>query len=1044
MMRWIVEWSMQLRLLMVAAAAALIFFGVTELRHMPLDTVPEFSRPYVEIQTEALGLSAEEVEAMITVPLEADMLNGVSWVEEIRSESIPGLSSIVLFFEADTDLLDARQLVQERLIEVFALPAVSKPPVMLQPVSSTSRFMKVGMTSDTRSLIELSVLARWTVVPRLMGVTGVANVSIWGQRRRQLQVLVEPARLREARVTLKQIIHSAGNALWASPLSFLDAANPGTGGWIETPNQRLGIQHKLPISTSEDLARVTVQGTNRSLGDLTRVAENHQPLIGDAIVDDAPALMLVVEKFPWANTVEVTQATEEALGALQLGLPGLEMDSSLFRPATYLELVTGNLASALAIAAVLVVVALVGLLSSWRTALISSIAVLVSGLVALTFLYLREVPVNLMIIAGIMVALAALIDDSIIDVQNIARRLRGQGKEGGETSTAKLVFEASLGMRGPIVYATLIGLLLVAPAYFMEGLAGSFGQPIALAYGLALLASMLVALMLTPALSLLLLRDAPSQASESPLFERLRGGFDRLLSRTTQASGTAFAAGVGAVGFAVLVGLMALAPSVDSLIPQFRERDILINLDAAPGTSEEAMRRIMTRASRELRSIPGVRTVSAHLGRAVMSDRVSDVNTGELWVSVDRTADYDATVASIRATASAYPGFDIDVETYLNERIGDVADHDEELVVRVYGENMSALRGKAEEVQQLLTRVEGVVEPEVEYPALHPSLQVEVNLANAQRYGLKPGDVRRAATTLLSGIEVGSLFEEQKVFDVVVWGAPGVRKSLSDVEELLIDAPNGTHVRLKDVTDMSIRPAPDAIRRDAVARYIDVSAGVEGRSLAAVSAEIEDRVRKEIEFPLEYRVELPGNLAERLASERRVAAFAIAAAIGILLLMQAAFGSWRLGIGFFFTQPVALLGGILAAFLSGGLASLGALLGLLGVYTIAVRNGFSLVQHYRDLERSERQSVCPELVQRGTRERMVPILMSAVVVALAFLPFAIYGNIAGHEILHPMAIVVLGGLASSTLVNLFVVPSLYLALGSGTESLELGLEGEAA
>ena len=390
MMRSIIGWSMQLRLLMVAAAAVLIFFGATELRHMPIDVVPEFSRPYVEIQTEALGLSADEVEAMITVPLEADMLNGVSWVEEIRSESIQGLSSIVMFFEPDVDLLDARQLVQERLIEVFALPAVSKPPVMLQPVSSSGRFMKVGMTSGEHSLIDLSVLARWTVVPRLMGVPGVANVSIWGQRRRQLQVQVDPHQLRDERVSLKQIVHTAGNALWASPLSFLDASNPGTGGWIETPNQRLGIYHQLPISTAEQLAKVTVQGTNRPLGDLTRVVENHQPLIGDAVIDGDPALMLVIEKFPWANTVEVTKATEDALSALALGLPGVDLDAQLFRPATYLELVGENLSSALLIGVVLMIAALGALLFSWRTALISSLAVVVSAIVAMTVLYARE------------------------------------------------------------------------------------------------------------------------------------------------------------------------------------------------------------------------------------------------------------------------------------------------------------------------------------------------------------------------------------------------------------------------------------------------------------------------------------------------------------------------------------------------------------------------------------------------------------------------------------------------------------------------------
>jgi Cu/Ag efflux pump CusA len=1041
MMRSIIGWSMQLRLLMVAAAAVLIFFGATELRQMPIDVVPEFSRHYVEIQTEALGLSADEVEAMITVPLEADMLNGVSWVEEIRSESIPGLSSIVLFFEPGVDVLDARQLVQERLIEVYTLPAVSTPPTMLQPVSSSGRFMKVGLTSDDHSLIDLSVLARWTIVPRLMGVPGVANVSIWGQRRRQLQVQVEPEQLRSEGVTLKQIVHTAGNALWASPLSFLDASNPGTGGWIETPNQRLMVQHLLPISTAEQLAKVTVQGTNRPLGSLTRVVENHQPLIGDAIVDDASALMLVVEKFPWANTVEVTEATEEALSNLALGMPGVDLNASLFRAATYLELVGENLSSALLIGVVLLVAALGVLLFNWRTALISSLAVLVSGIVALSVLYVQEVPINLMIVAGIMVALAALIDDAIIDIQNIARRLREQGE--GDKSRAKLIFEAAAESRGPIVYATLIMLMLVGPAYFMQGLWGAFVQPIAYAYAVALLASVVVALMLTPALSLLLL-DSSGEMNESPVAAGLRNGLGGIVASVTGASSPAMAAGVGALGVAVIVGLVVASPWGDqSSIPQFRERDILVNFDAAPGTSDEAMRRIILRANSDLRAIPGVRAVSAHLGRAVMSDRVTDVNSGEVWVSVDRTADYDATVATIRGTVMEYPGFDIDVDTYLNERILDVVNHDEDLVVRVYGQNMDELTAKAEEVMKVVARVDGVVEPEVQYPEVHPSLQVEVNLARARGHGLKPGDVRRAASTLLSGIEVGSLWENQKVFDVIVWGTPEIRRNLSDVENLLIDTPRGGHVRLAEVADLTIKPMSQNVTRDAVSRYMDVTAGVSGRSLAAVSAEIEERV-SELKFPLEFRAEVMGSQAAKLASERRVMAFAFAAAVGVLLLMQAAFGSWKLGLGLFCALPVALLGGILAAGLGGGLASLGSILGLLAIYTLAVRNGFSLVQHYRHLERSSGHGPSAELVEQGTKDRLVPILMTTIVVAAAFLPLVFLGNVAGHEILHPMAIVVLGGLISSTVVSLFLVPSIYLALGSEQEDLGLETEEEAA
>ncbi len=1037
MMRRIIAWSMQLRLVILAAAAVLVFFGFTELRKMPLDAVPEFSQQYVEVQTEALGLSASEVEAMITVPLEADMLNGVPWVEEIRSESIPGLSSIVMVFEPGIEMLTARQMVMEHLTEVFALPNVSKPPQMLQPVSSANRFLKVGLTSDSLSLIDLSVQARWTIVPRLMGVPGVANVSIWGRRERQLQVQVDPAELRDRGVTLEQIVETAGNALWMSPLTFLDASTPGTGGWIETPNQRLGIQHILPISTAEDLAKVTVAGTNLRLGDVAHVVEDHQPLIGDALVQDAPALMLVIEKFPWANTIQVTKATEAAIASLELGLPGVELDSSLYRPATYLEMVRENLSSGLVVAFLLAAAGLFALFFDWRAALVSSVALLCSVLVALAVLYLREVTINAMVIAGLMMALAILVDDAIVDIRNVRRRLRERA--GG--STAAAIFDGALEVRGPIVYASVILLLALVPFWFLEGVGGGFARPIVLSYGLALLASFAVALTVTPALGLLLLGEGGSRR-ESPLLAALRAPFDALLAGILRAPRRPLSLAVGALGVLVLVGLVAVPPTGD-VIPAFLERDILINLDAAPGTSEVAMGRIATRASSELRTIPGVRQVSAHLGRAVMSDRVSDVNSGELWVSIDPGADYEATLAGIRETMTHYPGFDIDVQTYLNERIREETEDGEQLTVRVYGEDMGEIQAKAEEVQRLLLLVDGVVDPEVEYPELTPELQIEVDLARSQKYGVKPGDVRRAATTLLSGIEVGSLFEDQKVFDVVVWGTPEIRHSISEVENLLIDSPAGGHVRLGDVANLRIASAPMVIERESVARHMDVTAGVSG-DVAAVSAAIENRLRQQVAFPLEMRAEVRGNYAAKLAGERRVRVLALAAGIGIVLLLQAAFGSWSLAFLFFLALPVALLGGVLTGLLSGELASLGSILGLGAVFGLAVRNGVTTIRHYRELQRIEKSEVSPELVLRGTRDRLAPILMTAVVTALALLPFALLGDIAGHEILHPLAVATLGALVSATLVNVFVVPALYLAFGASAETFELEAEEEAA
>src|SRR5215207_3515088 len=349
MMRRIVEQSLKLRFLVVVIGAAIMYFGIVQLRNMPVDVLPEFAPPIVEVQTEALGLSAAEVEDLVTVPME-ELLNGVPWLETIRSQSVPGLSSIVLVFEPGTDIMRARALVQERLTQAHGLPtrSVSKPPAMLQPLSSSSRTMMIALSSESLSSIEMSVLTRWTIRPRLMGVPGVANVAVWGNRQRQLQVQIDPERLRAHGLTVEQIIRSAGNAMWVSPLTFLNASTPGvTGGFIDTPQQRLGIRHLMPISSPDDLSRVAVEGTNLRLGDVTNVVEDHQPLIGDAVVNDGNGLLLVVEKLPWANTLDVTRGVEDALNTLRPGLPGINVDTTIFRPATFIEASIDNLTTAL-------------------------------------------------------------------------------------------------------------------------------------------------------------------------------------------------------------------------------------------------------------------------------------------------------------------------------------------------------------------------------------------------------------------------------------------------------------------------------------------------------------------------------------------------------------------------------------------------------------------------------------------------------------------------------------------------------------------------
>jgi len=1025
MLRSIIQSSLKSPLIVIIVAAALMVFGIGRLRQMPVDVLPEFSLPYVEIQTESLGLSAEEVEQLITLGMEQDLLNGIPWLRTIRSESVPGLPSIVLVFEPGTDLLRARQMVSERMTQAVALPHVSKAPAMLQPMSATSRVLIVGLSSKSLSPIQMSVLARWTIAPRLMGVPGVANVAIWGQRDRQLQVQVDPNRLKDKNISLLQVIETAGNALWVSSLSYVEASTPGTGGFIDTENQRLGIRHILPIVSSEGLAQVPIEGTGHHLGDVANVVEDHQPLIGDALTKNGPGLLLVIEKFPGANTLEVTRGVEEAFAELGPGLPGLEVNSNVFRPADFIEAAFRNLRLVALIGFLLIALAIAVFFFEWRTTLITLVAMPLSLLAAGFVLYLTGATMNTIALTGFLIAIGVVVSHAVMDVEHIVQRLRKYRAEGGTNSTARIILDSMLESRGSITYAVLIVLLAVAPILFIEGASGSFYRPMAISYALAVLASLVVALTITPALSLLLLGNARVERGPSPLVAGLQNLYESMLGRFIKRGRLAFVA----AGVLTLGGLVLLPSLNRSLLPWFKERDLLIELNCVPGTSQPEMSRIAGRVGDELRSTPGIRNVGTHIGRAVRGDQVVNVSSATVWVSMDPSANYDKTAAAIEAVVDGYPGLRHTVKSYLRDKSSDVVpEPEDEVVVRVYGDESNVLLKQADEVKKAIAGIHGIADTRVKAPVQQATLETEVDLAAAQKYGLKPGDVRRAAATLLSGIQVGSLFEEQKVFDVVVWSTPETRRSISSIGDLLIDTPGGGHVHLRDVAKVRIVPTASVIRHEAVKRYIDVVASVEGRDRVAAAAEVQKRIH-DLPLALECHAAVLGGQEGPEVTHSRLLAFGIAAAVGIFFLLQAAFGSWRLAALAFLTLPAGLVGGLLTAAATGNLSTLGSLAGLLAVFGIAASSMIILIKRYQDLERLESESLGPTLALRGAREQSAPILLTMLISGLALAPALVMGDIPGLEIMRPMAMVILGGLVTSALVNLFLVPALFLSLG---------------
>jgi len=735
----------------------------------------------------------------------------------------------------------------------------------------------------------------------------------------------------------------------------------------------------------------------------------------------------VVDKFPWANTLDTTEGIEGALDELRPGLSGIEIDATIFRPATFIDTAINNLTAALIIGSLLVVVILIAFLFEWRTALISLVAMPLSLMTALLLLHQLGATINVMVLAGLVIAIGVVVDDAIIDIENIWRRLRQHREQGGDASTASIILEASLEVRSAIVHATLMDLVVLMPVFFLGGLTGSFFRPLALSFVLAVMASMLVALTVTPALGLILLRNAPLKGREPPLRRWLQAGYASVLARIIRRPLTAYLT----VGVIILAGLVVAPQLGEELLPTFKERDFLTHWITAPGTSHPEESRVTIRGNQELRAIPGVRSVGAHIGQAFLAEEVVGVNFGENWISVDPEADYDETIAAIEETVAGYPGLFHEVETYLKETTEEVlTGTSQPIVVRINGPDLPVLRSKAKEVEQALSDIEGIADLQVDLQVDVPQVEVEVDLEKAQAYGLKPGDVRRAAGVLVSSEEVADVFRDGKTYEVQVWSTPDTRENLASIEELLIDTPSGGQVRLGDLADVRIVPTPNVVQRENQSRRIDVTSGVDGRDVGAVSRDVEEALEG-VEFPLGYHAELIGEFSERQAAQNRLLIFGIGSAIGVFLLLGAAFGSWRLAILSFVTLPSALVGGILAAYMAGGILSLGSLVGFLTVFGIAARNGIMLISHFQYLEQHEGEPFGPGLVLRGARERIAPILMTASAAALALVPLVLAGSIPGNEIEHPMAVVILGGLVTSTLLNLFIVPSLYLRFAKG-------------
>ncbi len=851
-------------MVLAGLAAGLIVLGIIALPKMHANTQPEVSQaPVLEVQTEALGLSSQEVEQYITVPLENNLLDGVMGVWDVRSQSTPGLSTVDLYFEPGTTVLHARQLVEERLTNAFSLPNVAKPPQLIQPLSSSGRVLMIGLNSTNQAALpplQLSYLARWVIKPRLSAVPGVANVAIYGQQDRQIQVMVNPATLAAHHITLQDVINTAGNSQLVSPLSYLEGAAPGTGGFIDDPNQRLDIRPVLPLGVP-NMSKVPIFGVpgHPTLGSVGDVIESHQPLIGNAITNKGAGLILMVQMLPGSSVVGVTKGLEQALNDLRPGLSYVHVDTSFFKPASYVSGALHNMAIGLVIAAVLAIAALIALLLEARAAFIAALSVALSLLVAVLILEALGYTLNALVVLGLLVAGVVLVDDAVGSVDGTVAAVRARARV--DTAVERLslgqtIVDALLRLRATSGYATVIVLLLVAPVFFSKGLTATFLHPMVLSFVLAVLASIVMASTVAPALGVLLFERLRPSGRGAALGARVRSAYTQTLSRALAIPRSA----IVCVCAAGLIGWLAVPFLSQPAPPRFKDRNLVVQWDGPTGASLGEMNRVTSTALADLRALPSVSTAAATLGRAVTGDQIVDANSGQLYVQLKSSAEYDSAVSAVRGVLDSFPGMSAAVSTYQSDvEAGVLAPGSRDVTVRVYGENYGVLQGIAGRVQGLMSHISGLGRPQIQLPVQQPNIEISINNTAAHNAGVLPGDARRQASTLVEGLTVGNFFEQQAVFDAVVIGVPSVRNSVTSVRHLLIDTANGGHVTLGSIASVGVQPDPVDIEHEALSRFVDVTAPVTGGSIGSAQAAIQRDLNK-LSYPLNYHTELVGGV----------------------------------------------------------------------------------------------------------------------------------------------------------------------------------------
>jgi CzcA family heavy metal efflux pump len=1035
MLNRLISFSLHNRLFVVAFAALLLVYGTYTVINLPVDVLPDLNRPRVTIFLEANGMAPEEIETQVALPVET-ALNGAPGVEVVRSSSAIGIGMVFVEFDWNTDVYRARQLVAEKL-QTVKLPNGIVP--VMGPISSVmGQIMLVGVSADSTSASELRTLSDFTIRRRLMSIKGVSQVIPIGGERLQYQVLISSAKLKQYNLTIDAI----DNALQLSNQNT-------TGNFFDQYGSEVLIRNVGRAYTLEDLAGTVVannEGVPVLLSQIAEVKYGAALKRGDASINAKPAVILTVEKQPGASTVKLTDEIEKALTELEATLPpDVKLNPHIFQQKNFIVNSLQNVEEALRDGFILVIIILFLFLLNFRTTIITLTAIPLSLIISAIVFKWFDISINTLTLGGLAIAIGELVDDAIVDVENVFRRLKENQLAANPKPTLKVIYDASSEVRNSIVYATIIVVLVFIPLFYMQGIEGKIFAPLGIAYITSIVASLFVSLTVTPVLCSYLLKSVGTKrestkkswwtkifnsehAEDSTLVKWLKIQDTKVLHW-----GLSHSKPVIVVAGIIIVASISIVPFFGTeFLPPFNEGSFTINLSAPPGTSLEESNKIGTMAEKLMMKVPEVEYVSRRTGRAELDEHVEPVSNSEIEVELksDVNRSRDEILADIRSQLNILKGVNVNVGQPISHRLDHLLSGVRaQVAIKLFGQDLTDLRTNAGNIKNIISKIPGVVDAQVERQVMVPQLLIKVNREALQRYGIQAGKVAQDLEVFYNGKVVGQILDGQKTFDILLRTTDEERSNIENIRNTMIDTPEGNLIPLQQIASIESTTAINSVWHENTQRRIVISCNVQGRDLGTTVKEIQETLAKEVALPEGYFLEFGGQFESQQSASKLILVLSVFSIAGIFLVLYSHFKSSRMVLQIMLNVPLALIGSVVAVMLTGGTFSIATLVGFITLTGIASRNGIMMISHYIHLVEHEGEKFSKEMIIRGSLERLVPVLMTALTAALALVPLTLDPQASGKEILYPVATVILGGLVSSTLLDMIVTPVVFFKFG---------------